>query len=60
MSVNEVGRDSGLVGGVVGDADEVYCVCRSTDISRFMIGCDKCDEWYHGDCIDVSAEDAKV
>ena len=42
------------------EGDEVYCICRSTDISRFMIGCDKCDEWYHGDCIDVSAEDAKV
>ncbi|GAU88772.1 hypothetical protein RvY_01408 [Ramazzottius varieornatus] len=33
------------------DGQEVYCVCRTSDISRFMIACEKCDEWYHGDCI---------
>lgn len=38
---------------------EAYCLCRSSDCSRFMIGCDGCEEWYHGDCINVSEKEAK-
>lgn len=38
---------------------EIYCICRSSDVSRFMIGCDACNEWYHGDCINVTAEEAQ-
>ncbi|CAH8842489.1 unnamed protein product [Trichobilharzia szidati] len=45
------------------DADEqtteVYCVCRSSDIERFMIACDQCEEWYHGDCINVTPKQAE-
>ncbi|RWS10997.1 PHD finger and CXXC domain-containing protein-like protein [Dinothrombium tinctorium] len=43
------------------DEDEglVYCICRTSDTSRFMIGCDKCNEWYHGDCISITEEYAK-
>jgi hypothetical protein len=33
---------------------EVYCICKSYDSSRFMIACDECDEWYHGDCVGVT------
>lgn len=38
--------------------DTVYCICRSTDGTRFMIGCDNCEEWYHGDCIGITEIDA--
>uniref|UniRef100_A0A2M4BLR3 CXXC-type zinc finger protein 1 n=1 Tax=Anopheles marajoara TaxID=58244 RepID=A0A2M4BLR3_9DIPT len=38
---------------------QAYCLCRSSDSSRFMIGCDACEEWYHGDCINVSEKEAK-
>ncbi|XP_013419926.1 CXXC-type zinc finger protein 1 isoform X2 [Lingula anatina] len=45
---------------VMGRGDEErYCICRSTDCSSFMIGCDACNEWYHGKCIDVTQDDAK-
>ena len=51
--------DSGGSAGGDGDEDEVYCICRSSDSSRFMIACDRCEEWYHGDCISVTERDAK-
>ncbi|KAI1301220.1 CXXC-type zinc finger protein 1 [Halotydeus destructor] len=38
---------------------EVYCICRKKDTDRFMIGCDNCEEWYHGDCISITADFAK-
>ncbi|KAA0191191.1 PHD finger and CXXC domain-containing protein [Fasciolopsis buskii] len=37
----------------------VYCICRSTDGERFMIACDRCEEWYHGDCINVTPKQAE-
>ncbi|XP_043101952.1 CXXC-type zinc finger protein 1a [Puntigrus tetrazona] len=38
----------------------VYCVCRKPDINCFMIGCDSCNEWFHGDCINISEKMAKT
>lgn len=38
----------------------VYCVCRRPDINCFMIGCDSCSEWFHGDCIKISEKTAKT
>lgn len=30
-------------------ATPVYCVCREPyDVSRFMIECDICKDWFHG------------
>lgn len=29
-----------------------YCLCKTTDVSRFMIECDFCKDWFHGDCLD--------
>lgn len=37
----------------------VYCICRKSDTSRFMIGCDSCEEWFHGDCISITEDYAK-
>ncbi|KAF8381407.1 cfp-1 [Pristionchus pacificus] len=33
---------------------KVFCSCRQPEGNRFMIGCDKCDEWYHGDCVSIT------
>ncbi|KAJ7706131.1 hypothetical protein B0H17DRAFT_612543 [Mycena rosella] len=34
--------------------DKLYCVCKTKyDEDRFMIACDKCDEWYHTQCVDM-------
>lgn len=37
----------------------VYCICRKSDINCFMIGCDNCNEWFHGHCINVTEKMAK-
>merc|ERR1719510_394084 len=37
-----------------------YCICKSPDEDRFMIGCDNCDDWFHGDCIKLSEMRASV
>ncbi|KAG8180856.1 hypothetical protein JTE90_023008 [Oedothorax gibbosus] len=37
-----------------------YCVCRSSHIDTFMICCDFCEEWFHGECIGVNAHDAEA
>lgn len=35
------------------------CVCRGKyDLSRFMIECESCSTWYHGDCINITEEKA--
>uniref|UniRef100_T1PAS0 CXXC-type zinc finger protein 1 n=1 Tax=Musca domestica TaxID=7370 RepID=T1PAS0_MUSDO len=38
---------------------QAYCICRTSDCSRFMICCDGCEEWYHGDCINITEKEAK-
>lgn len=38
----------------------VYCFCRKPDMNCFMIACDSCSEWFHGDCINISEKMAKT
>lgn len=38
---------------VLEQATQAYCICRRP-YEGFMIGCDDCEEWYHGSCIGVS------
>ena len=37
------------------DPHKLYCVCRRPYSSAsFMIQCDECNEWYHGECVSVT------
>ncbi|KAF6390628.1 PHD finger protein 8 [Rhinolophus ferrumequinum] len=37
----------------------VYCLCRLPyDVTRFMIECDMCQDWFHGSCVGVEEERA--
>ncbi|KAI1258370.1 hypothetical protein F5Y18DRAFT_421449 [Xylariaceae sp. FL1019] len=33
-----------------------YCICRGPDDHRWMIGCEICEDWFHGECVDLSKE----
>uniref|UniRef100_A0A8C7RAZ5 CXXC-type zinc finger protein 1 n=1 Tax=Oncorhynchus mykiss TaxID=8022 RepID=A0A8C7RAZ5_ONCMY len=50
----------GLVSTMEGEKAPVYCICRKPDINCFMIGCDNCNEWFHGNCINLTEKMAKA
>lgn len=33
-----------------------YCLCRGPDDHRWMIGCDVCEDWFHGECVQLDKE----
>jgi len=35
------------------------CICNTTNRNKFMIRCDWCIVWYHGDCVSVKEGDYK-
>lgn len=40
--------------------NELYCICkRPYDVKEFMIACDKCNEWFHGECIEISEKQSE-
>ena len=38
------------------NGQRVYCICRGLDDGTFMIQCDGCSEWYHGECLGLEEE----
>lgn len=36
------------------DPDRLWCICREPHNNRFMICCDKCEDWFHGTCVGVT------
>lgn len=46
---------------IMEDSNEIYCVCRrGYTEGEFMIECDICDEWYHGECVGITPELAET
>lgn len=33
-----------------------HCLCGGPNDGTFMLGCDKCEQWFHGRCVKVSNE----
>ncbi|KAL1707361.1 hypothetical protein EV121DRAFT_255979 [Schizophyllum commune] len=43
------------------DDDRLYCICRTTyDETLNMIACDRCDDWYHTMCVDLSDQEVEL
>ncbi|CAK7206794.1 COMPASS (complex proteins associated with Set1p) component [Sporothrix eucalyptigena] len=36
-----------------------YCICRGPDDHRWMIQCDDCEDWFHGDCVKINKDDGE-
>lgn len=34
----------------------LWCICRRPHNNRFMICCDKCEDWFHGKCVGVTKQ----
>ncbi|KAF9439363.1 hexokinase A [Entomortierella beljakovae] len=39
---------------------KLYCYCQKPDDGEVMIQCDNCRQWFHGACVDVTAEVAEL
>jgi hypothetical protein len=46
-------KEKGGVKDQWGYRDKLYCVCRKPYTGEFMIRCEECKEWYHGECVRV-------
>ncbi|MEE6507150.1 hypothetical protein FKM82_007977 [Ascaphus truei] len=43
-----------------GSSEELYCFCRTPyDDSQFYIGCDRCQNWFHGRCVGILQSEAE-
>jgi COMPASS component SPP1 len=43
------------------DDGEVFCICRKGDNHTWMIACDGgCDEWFHGNCVNIKERDGEL
>tara|TARA_R110002003_G_scaffold143_5_gene13239 strand:+ start:4520 stop:6793 length:2274 start_codon:yes stop_codon:yes gene_type:complete len=39
----------------------LYCICKKPDNHKWMIGCDGgCDDWFHGDCVNMKQADEEL
>ncbi|GAB6018665.1 Death-inducer obliterator 1, variant 2 [Chamberlinius hualienensis] len=41
------------------DPDRLWCICKQPHNDRFMIGCDKCKDWFHGSCVGVTRKQGR-
>jgi hypothetical protein len=41
------------------DPDKLWCICKQPHNNRFMICCDACEDWFHGNCVGVTRTQGK-
>jgi COMPASS component SPP1 len=53
----------GLDGEVEGveEDDKLYCICKTRyDEEKVMIACDRCDEWFHTQCVGMQEAEVEL
>lgn len=56
---NEDDIDSDASWNSEDDPDRLWCICRQPHNNRFMICCDKCEDWFHGNCVNITKAQGK-
>ncbi|XP_075219983.1 nucleosome-remodeling factor subunit NURF301 E(bx) isoform X3 [Lycorma delicatula] len=47
-------------GGSRSKKEKLLCICRTPyDETKFYVGCDLCNNWFHGDCVGITEEMSK-
>ncbi|XP_041466092.1 death-inducer obliterator 1-like isoform X2 [Lytechinus variegatus] len=41
------------------DPEKLWCICRQPHDGKFMICCDKCEDWFHGKCVNITKKEGK-
>eukprot|EP00794_Sanderia_malayensis_P012134 gene12134-13387_t len=41
------------------DPDRLWCICKKPHGNRFMICCDTCEDWFHGECVGITQADGR-
>ncbi|XP_066983453.1 death-inducer obliterator 1 isoform X3 [Macrobrachium rosenbergii] len=36
------------------DPERLWCICQKPHNNRFMICCDRCEDWFHGTCVGIT------
>jgi nucleosome-remodeling factor subunit BPTF len=40
--------------------EKLFCSCRTPyDDTKFYVGCDLCNNWFHGDCVGITEQQSK-
>ena len=53
--------DGGLIEEIEEEDDfALHCICLQPWNDRFMIQCDQCDCWFHGECVNIAPEEAEL
>ena len=48
--------EESLLSATIAEKGERHCLCGGPSDARFMLSCDKCENWYHGKCVNMKKE----
>lgn len=44
------------VSAALDDGGNRYCLCRGPNDGSFMVACDVCQQWFHGECVNLKVK----
>jgi hypothetical protein len=49
--------EENMIQSAYDDSGARYCICRGANDGTWMVGCDTCDDWFHGRCVNFTVSD---